>query len=324
MLATDASSLSSAFHDADASFLVPRCDGPDFVPRMLELCETHRVDLVVPTIDPELPVYAAAREHFAEIGTTVAVSSPEVVEIASDKRRTHDWLVAEGFPTVAQARPEAVRASPDQWSFPLVVKPRFGSASVGVVTVHDRADLDRTLAGVPAGREMIVQELAAGDEHTIDVLLTSAGAPTDAAEVQAVVPRKRLAVRAGEVAKAETIRSVELIELAEKLCCALPGPYGPLNLQVFVDRRAGRLAVIEINARFGGGVPLSIAAGADMPLGLLQDALGQPVSAPLSGWQANLMMLRYDASVLVPSAEISPPEASMPPIPAPPPDPSPA
>src|SRR5262245_6879781 len=102
VLATDLSWYSSAYHDADERCLVPRITSDEFVPRMLEICEQQGVDLVVPTLDPELPVYAAARERFAAIGTTVAISAPEVTAIAADKQRTHDWLVANGFPTVVQ------------------------------------------------------------------------------------------------------------------------------------------------------------------------------------------------------------------------------
>jgi carbamoyl-phosphate synthase large subunit len=111
-------------------------------------------------------------------------------------------------------------------------------------------------------------------------------------------------VRAGEVAKAITVRSAELTELAEKLCAGLPGPYGALNVQVFVDSETGRLAVIELNARFGGGYPLSFAAGADFPLALVQEALGLPRTAALGGWQDGLVMLRYDAAVFVPEAAL--------------------
>src|SRR5687768_5261457 len=64
VLATDLSWYSGAFHDADERFTEPRITSPDFVPRMLDICEQQRVDLVIPTLDPELPVYAAARERF--------------------------------------------------------------------------------------------------------------------------------------------------------------------------------------------------------------------------------------------------------------------
>jgi len=247
----------------------------------------------VPTLDPELPVYAAARDQFAAIGTTVAISSPEVAAIGGDKQHTHDWLIAGGFPTVQQGSLDDVRADPDAWRFPLIVKPRFGSASIGVGIVNDLAELEQAATAPDA----LVQTLAQGVEHTIDLLASREG------RCLVAIPRKRIEVRAGEVSKAITVRSPQLIELAEKLCAALPGAYGALNVQVFVGDEPGQLAVIEMNARFGGGYPLSYAAGADFPLALVQDALGLPLTAPLEGWQDGLVMLRYDAAVFVTDQE---------------------
>ncbi|MGH8824407.1 MAG: ATP-grasp domain-containing protein, partial [Jiangellaceae bacterium] len=142
VLAADRSPLSSALHAADEGFLVPSCDDPAFVPEMLDLCNKHSVDMVVPTIDPELPVYAEARDEFASGGTTVAVGSPEVVAIAADKRRTHEWLTSHGFPTVGQTTRSVVQEDPQAWPFPLLVKPRYGSAAVGVSMVRDAVELD--------------------------------------------------------------------------------------------------------------------------------------------------------------------------------------
>jgi carbamoyl-phosphate synthase large subunit len=289
VLAVDCNWYSPAFHEADEAFLVPRCTAPEFVPAMLDLCRTHGVDLIVPTLDPELPVYAAARDEFAAIGTTVAISSPEVAAIGGDKQHTHDWLVANGFPTVQQGTLADVQADPGAWQFPLIVKPRFGSASIGVGIVKDAEELARAASQPDA----LVQTLAPGVEHTIDLLADREG------RCLAAIPRRRLEVRAGEVSKALTVRDPALIELAEKLCAALPGPYGALNVQVFVGDEPGQLAVIEMNARFGGGYPLSYAAGADFPLALVQDALELPRTAPLEGWQDGLVMLRYDAAVFV-------------------------
>jgi carbamoyl-phosphate synthase large subunit len=137
VLAADRSWYSSARHRADAHFEVPSCDRPEFVPRMVELCREQHVDLVVPTIDTELPVLAAGRDELAAVGATVAVSAPAVVEIAGDKIATHSWLTARGFPTVRQATLAEVRVDGRDWPFPLVVKPRFGSAAKGVAVVND-------------------------------------------------------------------------------------------------------------------------------------------------------------------------------------------
>ena len=293
VLAADRSWWSSAAHLADEGLRVPSCDDPAFVPAVLDLCEKHAVDLVVPTIDPELPVYAAARDRFAAAGVTVAVPEPDTVAIAADKVRTHAWLTGHGFPTVRQAGPEAVRTDPAAWPFPLVVKPRFGSAAVGVAVVDDLVTFDAAVAG--AGGEVVVQSRAAGREHTVDLLVDRAGRCVSA------VPRRRVEVRAGEVAKAVTVRQPALEDLARAVAGALPGAYGPLTVQAFVDGDgpAADLAVIEVNARFGGGFPLAREAGADHPRWLVEEVAGLPSTARADAWRPGLVMLRYDAAVFV-------------------------
>jgi carbamoyl-phosphate synthase large subunit len=306
VLAVDSSWYSSAFHDADQAFLIPRCTDRNFVPQMIELCTRHEVDLIVPTIDTELPIYAAAREQFTAVGTTVAISSPEVVAIAADKVHTHNWLTGAGFPTVLQGTIADVRADPVNWQFPLIAKPRFGSASKGVTLLADLADLERLIGhwakladSSDPYRDLVVQSVASGAEYTVDVMVTRDRSASSAGGLCiTAVPRRRIEVRAGEVSKAITVRSPVLIELAEKLCSALPGAYGPLNVQMFLDSESGKVAVIEINARFGGGYPLSFAAGANFPQALVHEVCGLP-AAPVSEWREKLVMLRYDAAVFV-------------------------
>ncbi|MGH9227898.1 MAG: ATP-grasp domain-containing protein [Acidimicrobiales bacterium] len=296
VLATDCSWYSSAFHDADDAFLVPRLDDPDFVPRLIELCLKHDVDLIVPTIDTEMPLLVANRDQFDEIGTTIALSDRAVVAIAGDKQRTHDWLVAHGFPTVDQTAPAGALADPDAWTFPLMVKPRFGSAGLGVGLVRDAEELALVARRGHELGEIVVQRVAPGVEHTIDLLADRGG------RCVCAVPRRRIEVRAGEVSKGVTVRSATLVNLAARLCEALPGARGALNVQVFVDGdvdEPDNLAVIEINARFGGGFPLSLEAGADFPRWMLEELLGLPSTASPDDWRSGMVMLRYDAAVFV-------------------------
>ncbi|HEX8802654.1 MAG TPA: ATP-grasp domain-containing protein [Acidimicrobiales bacterium] len=305
VLATDSSWYSSAFHLADEGFIVPRVTDPELVPQLLALCEKHAVDVVVPTTDREMPVWVGNRERFEAAGTRVALSAAEVIAIAADKQATQDWLTGHGFPTVRQASPAAALADPAAWPFPLMAKPRFGSASEGVGLVRNRDELElvavRDAARPPMSDgtrgDMVVQSVAGGEEHTIDVFVGSDG------RCRCAVPRRRLEVRGGEVSKAVTVRSAELIDLAHDLCHALPGPYGVLNFQVFADEETGQLAVIELNPRFGGGFPLSYQAGADYPRWLLEDVRGLPSGARPDGWREGLVMLRYDAAVFVDRAQ---------------------
>lgn len=293
VIAADCSPVASAFQLADDRRVVPRCDDPDFVPTMVELCRREEVVVLVPTIDPELPVLAAAADEFAAVGTTVAVSTPATVAIGADKRATHAWLTANGFPTVAQATVAEVLSAGDGWELPVIVKPARGSASIGVERISDV----RRLETMAHDEELVVQSIARGVEHTVDLYVDRGG------RVRCAVPRRRIEVRGGEVSKAVTVRCPELVDLASDLARALPGAFGALNVQVFVDPETNAFAVIEINPRFGGGFPLSYAAGADFPRWILEEALGRPSSATADGWQVGLVMLRYDDAVFVDASD---------------------
>lgn len=293
VLAADSSSLSAAFHAADGAYLVPRCTEEDFIPTMLDICRREGVRLVVPTIDPELPVYAEHRCRFAEAGVTVAVSSPAVVAIGADKVAAHAWLVGHGFPTVSQAGVAEVLAAPGTWPFPLLVKPRFGSSARGVAVVGDTTELRvATRAG-----DFLVQTIATGVEYSVDLLVDGRG------RCRCVVPRRRLEVRAGEVSKGITVRLDCLEDLAFRIGNALPGAYGALTLQVFVGPDE-RLSVIELNPRFGGGYPLAWRSMADFPRWMIEEILGLPSTASQDEWRSGLVMLRYDEAVFVDAVEV--------------------
>jgi carbamoyl-phosphate synthase large subunit len=290
VLAADASPLSSAFHRADEGFLVPECTSSEFVPELLRLCSEHAVRLVVPTIDTELLVLAEHRHQFAAVGTVVAVSDPETIRIGMDKRRTHEWLIAHGFPTVDQAEVGVVLADPESWAYPMMLKPVRGSASVGVAPVYTAEQLR---SAAEARDDVVVQSIARGCEHTVDVFVDGAG------RTRCVVPRRRLETRGGEVSKGMTVREPSLERLARQMSEALPGAYGALNIQIFLEPESGACAVIEVNPRFGGGFPLSGHAGANFPCWMLEEVLGAPSTASADEWSDGVVMLRYDEAVYV-------------------------
>jgi carbamoyl-phosphate synthase large subunit len=292
VMAADMSPMSAAFHDADRAFLVPPCDDEAFIPEMLEICERHGIRLVVPTIDTELPYYAANRDLFAAIGTTVAVSSPEVIAIAADKAVTNCWLRRHGYPVPRQAHLEEVRRNPAGWPMPLVIKPRTGSASAGIVFATRREQLEH----VDDPAAYVVEEMLTGIEYTIDVLAAADG------RCLCAVPRRRMEVRSGEITKAQTCRIPDLEAMAYSICETLPGAYGVLNIQVIVA--AAGPAVLEINPRFGGGFPLTWEAGGKYPAWMLEEILGRASTASRVAWTSGVTMLRWDAAIYVESPTV--------------------
>ena len=72
---------------------------------------------------------------------------------------------------------------------------------------------------------------------------------------------------------------------------------GAINIQCRVVD--GRPTVFEINPRFSGGIPLTIAAGADFPRWLVELALGRRVAPAIGGFVGDLWMTSYEASIFL-------------------------
>jgi carbamoyl-phosphate synthase large subunit len=111
-----------------------------------------------------------------------------------------------------------------------------------------------------------------------------------------VVPRERIEVRAGEINKGRTVKEGKLIEYGKNIVERLGG-IGPIAIQCFVKGNAVKF--IEINPRFGGGYPLSFAAGANYPELLIRMVLGEKVAPRLGEFEENLIMLRWEDAVFI-------------------------
>ncbi|MCX6049329.1 MAG: ATP-grasp domain-containing protein, partial [Chloroflexi bacterium] len=104
----------------------------------------------------------------------------------------------------------------------------------------------------------------------------------------------------GEVAKGVTIYLAGITQSCLQIAKALPA-CGPITVQCMM--KGDGFYFTEINARFGGGVPLGIAAGADSPAWLLAQAAQLPIEIPSIGsYQTNLYLTRFDDAFLLTEA----------------------
>ena len=285
----DRSPLSAAGQIADGFDLVPSVEDPAFVDAVLRICSARDISHVIPTIDTELAVYAQNRQAFEDVGVHVWVSTPDVVTIARDKRLTNQWLTEHDFPAPDQLDLATALRTTDL-TYPVIAKPTQGSSSIGLIRIEDPARLQTLDPGV----DYVVEQVAKGEEFTVDVWVDNNGV------CRSAVPRRRIEVRAGEVSKGVTVRDESLMALATDVVNALPGPRGVLNVQMFSDADSGVQQVIEINARFGGGFPLTWAAGALMPVWGVHEFEGTGIAQrELDQWTSGLVMLRYDQGVYV-------------------------
>jgi carbamoyl-phosphate synthase large subunit len=284
LFAADASWTAPAYHRADVGLLAPRVDDEGYLAWLCEQVARQEIRLIVPVTDLDLLGLSQNRRRLAELGCTVMISEPQAVAICRDKARTAEAVARAGL---APVRTLSLPEFRDEPFYPCFIKPVDGSASIGAARVDSLAALEAHV-GV-YGENLIVQEVLAGAEFTLDVYRARGGA------VRCVVPRQRLQVRSGEVETGVTVDDAELIDAGRALIESIDGLWGVCCCQCI--RPAGQTPrFFEINPRFGGGAPLSIAAGADLPRYLLEEVTGREISATGS-FRAKLLMSRYDEAV---------------------------
>ena len=278
---------------SDAHEIVPRVTDPAYIPALLDICKACRIRMVIPLIDTELEILSLHKPEFERLGVTLLVSSPETVRICSDKRNTGRFFndIGVGTPKVYDSD---ILLKASELPFPLLIKPADGSSSKGVTKIRNRKELEFFLDYIP---NAIVQEFVTGQEYTLDAWVDFAG------KVRSVVPRLRMETRAGEVSKGMTVKNLRLIEKTKYVVESLPGAVGCITVQCFVTEQ-GDIKFTEINPRFGGGFPLSCAAGADFPKWILQDLLGQRNEEEWNNWKDGVVMLRYDEEIIVSREDI--------------------
>ncbi len=270
---------------ADEVCYAPPTTDDDYIPRLLEIVEAKKIGLVVPLTDLDLQVLADTREQFEALGCTPMIACPETVAICRDKRRTNETIAAAGLQPIASYTLAEFLANP---FYPCFIKPIDGSAAIGAARIEDEMRLHGHVATYEDAT--LVQEYVDGQEFTMDVYRSRDGL------IHAIVPRQRLLVRSGEVQQGVTVLDEHLIDATRQLVEQLDGLWGAFCCQCRREP-GGEPRFFEINPRFGGGVPLAIAAGADLPLYLLQETLELPITSQFGQFTDGLLMLRYDEAL---------------------------
>ncbi|ODU27607.1 ATP-grasp domain-containing protein [Sphingopyxis sp. SCN 67-31] len=277
--------MSAACQVSGQSFRLPHVRSDEYLAALEDCCRRNGVRLVIPTIDTELPVLASLRSHFATFGCFLAVSEAPVIDACADKRKTISFFEPYGLRS-------PMLYDPAHLAYPLIVKPYDGSLSVGISVV--RAPEDLTAAHLAEPRNIFCQYLdpAEFEEYTCDAYYDRSGA------MRCVVPRLRIEVRGGEVAKGRAVRNNIVAHLKDRIG-QIDGAVGCLTIQVMRHRETSEIFLIEVNPRFGGGYPLTARSGARYHEWLIDEYLMGAAIPDYDDWRDGLMMLRYDAEVFV-------------------------
>jgi carbamoyl-phosphate synthase large subunit len=256
IVGTDMSEQAIGRHLCDAFHVVPPGSSPDYPDAILDLVEREHVDVVLPQSSFDLEALSVARDRFS---VPVLVSSPQTVHRSNDKAESYELLRRIGVPTVEFRRVAGARqveaaarelGYPDR---PVCFKPVFSSGSRGFRILDPTVDrahqllqerpgsvamrLEEALELLPheGGTELLVMELATGDERTIDGI-------ADGRRVVIGHPKTREAMRAGLAMYFVTLADDGLMETADTIV-------RELRIEWFFNIQLVGEHVIEVNPR---------------------------------------------------------------------------
>lgn len=273
-----------ALSAADVKEKVPAVYAENYIDCVLDICNRNSVDAIISLNDLELPILAANRSRFTDKGVLPIVSGGEVIDTCFDKYKTAQFVESIGLmtPKTFTNLNEVKKAlSEASLEFPLILKPRWGSGSIGIEIVNEEAELHEAynmlqkkvkksiLSTASQGDEYIlIQQKIDGQEFGMDVMNDLKG------NFRGVSVKMKLAMRAGETDKARTVDIAELRAIGRILGENLRH-IGNLDVDVF--EKDGNYYVLELNPRFGGGFPFSYEAGVNFPKAIIEWLKGNDI-----------------------------------------------
>lgn len=302
VVATDMQLSAPALQVADVKLQVPAVYDPKYIDITLDICKDHHIDALISLNDLELPILAEQKSRFEDIGIKVIVSDSQVIDICFDKYKTALWVSELGLnapKTYIRLDDAKAALASGEISFPLFLKPRWGSGSIGLETVEDIEELDivygllfkkikkTILATASVGDEYImIQEKLTGKEYGLDVMNDLYGRNVG------VSVKQKLAMRAGETDKAITVDLPEVRDMGEIIGRNLKH-IGNLDVDI-MQRANGDYCVLELNPRFGGGFPFSYKAGVNLPKAIIMWLRGENVDASMLQPEYGRMFAKND------------------------------
>jgi carbamoyl-phosphate synthase large subunit len=291
----------------DKIFRIPFAESPDFIQKVLDICTSEKIDVVIPLVTRELLVFAQNKDLFAQKGIYVSVSDPGPLETANNKYllmkfcRDNDIPVPD-FHLVHSL--EEFRHAAKFLSYPerkICFKPPVSNGLRGFRIIEDGQDRLFSLMnekpnniyisfsefvsiceGGESFPELLVMEYLPGEEYSVDVL-------ADNGKFICAIPRSRDHIKMGISFVGTVVEDKEIIGYSKSVAEGLK-LNGNIGLQFKRDIN-GIPKIIESNPRVQGTIVLCTAAGANMVYDAVKIGLGEKPAIGEIKW--GLKMIRY-------------------------------
>lgn len=296
IVVTDNSKVAPAMAFADKAYLVPLISDPSYISIILDICKKEEIQAVTTLIDPEIMLLAAHRAEFEALGVTVLAPYEETAKLCFNKYDMYRFLVEKGIDTVktyGTYEDFLVDYEAGLIGFPVFVKPRTGSGSVGARKI-DTLELLKQV--IEQDESLIIQELMTGKDLDADVYVD-----TVSHEPVAIFSKKKLSTTIGGANKTVSFKDEALFEFVKKVLSVMKFN-GPLDMDFFYQD--GKYYLSEINPRFGGAYLHAYGAGVDFVKLIQENIAGRKNQVNIGEYEEGVVMMMYDSVVIKKMSEL--------------------
>ena len=239
---------------------LPYVTEPGLADALNAFTDANGIDFIFPAMDNVIAALSRERE---KLHARLLTCADDAVQVCRSKARTYARLAGCDFLPGVYAGPDEV---PD---YPVIIKPAEGQGSQGFMVVNDRKTLEYELA---ARRDpQVICEYLPGEEYTVDCFTDRHG------EVRFVSCRSRRRVKSGiSVNSALTPADETVRRIAGEINRRIP----MRGVWFFQLKRnaSGEYRLLECATRVAGTMCLERAAGVNLPLLTVFDAMDMDVT----------------------------------------------
>lgn len=297
IVATDNSCYAPAIYMADRQYIVPLISDSGYIDLILTICQREDINAITTFIDPEIGLLAKNRDRFSNIRIEVLAPYEETACLCFDKFKMYEHLQKHNIPTVKtwgtiEGFDKAYNAG--EVCFPVFVKPRTGSGSVGARKIASYTALKIAIENEP---ELIIQELMACLDLDADVYID-----TISHKAVSAFSKRKIETRIGGASKTISFKDPLLFDFIQKIAEVFKFN-GPVDMDFFY--RDGIYYLSEVNPRFGGAYLHAYGAGVDFFKLIENNLKGIENESNFGEYDDGVVMMMYDSVVIRKSNELA-------------------
>lgn len=279
-----------ARYEADKAYTVPEIYEEKYIDTIVDICKNENIKVVLTLIDPEIEILSKNRHRFDEIGVIVLAPSEKTAELCFNKYKMYKYLKEKNIKTIltyGTLEEFEKDYTENKIDFPVFVKPRTGSGSVGAKKINNFQELKNVMY---EDKSLIIQEFMNAEDLDVDVYVDYISK-----KPVSIFSKKKIETKIGGASKTISFKDEKLFRQIKNILQFFEF-YGTIDMDFFY--KDGEYYLSEINPRFGGAYIHAYGSGVDFPKLIINNINKLENKENIGNYEENIMMLMYDDVII--------------------------